>query len=49
MEDRKKGTKKTVYSPTGKSKKNCIMINIAEADALDRHNQSYNNLNNSFA
>lgn len=35
MEDRKKGTKRTVYSPTGnqKGKKNCILINIQEPES----------------
>lgn len=33
MDEKKKGTKKTLYSPTGRSKpRNPIMINIVEPD-----------------
>lgn len=32
MNEKKKGTKKTVYSPTGKTKKAPIMINVVESN-----------------
>lgn len=32
MNEKKKGTKKTVYSPTGKTKRMPLMINILESN-----------------
>ncbi|CAK75979.1 unnamed protein product (macronuclear) [Paramecium tetraurelia] len=38
MNEKRKGTKKTVYSPTGKSKKPPLLINIVENSDLNKQN-----------
>ncbi|CAD8155393.1 unnamed protein product [Paramecium octaurelia] len=38
MNEKRKGTKKTVYSPTGKSKKQPLMINIVENNESNKQN-----------
>lgn len=38
MNEKIKGTKKTVYSPTGKSKKTPLMINIVENNDFNKQN-----------